>query len=291
MTISVIIPAYQGEKYLNLFSLPSLVAQTYQDWEAIVVDDASSDNTQELIESWQAKDRRIKYLRHDYNRGLAASLNTGLKASQGKIIAFLEQDDIWLNNKLARQADILSKKKLTDCRSFLFNETTLKLINIGGGNFSTLAGQRETINKLFPLPENKKYLGIEDGLLAGRLALLTDNQILLAEDINHTNDIMVLVSRHQSSLSGHGHSLTYIQRYQAALDFFDADKSPGLSRLKHSWRLRRQLNILLSFFPAPVQKIIRGLNIISKIRALWRLQKIKNKPTYLAAKKIISNLR
>lgn len=291
MTISVIIPAFQGAHYLNNYSLPSLLRQDYQDWEAIIVDDASTDNTSEVIQAWQKKDARIKFQRHDNNRGLAAALNTGLKNSQGEVVAFLEQDDLWLANKLSRQVEILKTKKITDCRFFLFDQKNQKLTGLGGGNFSTLASQRQTLDQLFPLPEDKQYLGIEDGLLAGHLALLIDRQTLLNSDIFHDDEPLVIVSRHNKSLSGHGHCLVYAERYRAALNYFHSNTSPSLKPLKHSWKIRRQLNQLLSNFPEQIQKIIRQLVLIPGPGKLWRWQKIKKQPAYQAAEKILSTLK
>ena len=150
MIISIIIPAYQGAYYLEKFSLPSLTRQDYSDWEAIVVDDGSTDDTQNILQNWQANDPRIKYLRHSHNRGLAATLNTGILASHGDYIAFLEQDDIWLSNKLSKQLTSLSQAQLCDCSFFWFNENKNNLSGLGAGNFSTLIGHQAVIKKIIP---------------------------------------------------------------------------------------------------------------------------------------------
>lgn len=291
MTITVIVPTFQGAHYLNKYSLPSLIRQDFSNWEAIVVDDASSDNTEEIVRSWQKKDSRIKYWRHESNRGLAAALNTGLERSQGEIITFLEQDDIWLNQKLSQQVKSLETAQFSDCLFFLFNEKQTRLSGVKGGNFSTLAGHRQSIMRLFPLPEDKKFLGIEDGLLAGRLALLTDTQILNSTDIHHSQEILVIVTRHNSSLSGHGRSLEYAARYQAALDYFQDNNSPGLSELKRSWANRRQLNLLLSNFPQPIQKALRWVKDLPGFAELLKWRKIKKSPAYLAARNIVDKLK
>ena len=290
MTVSIIIPAFQGAHYLNNFSLPSLIRQDYHDWEAIIIDDASTDNTRAVIDSWMKKDSRIKSLRQNENRGLAAALNAGWRTSRGEVIAFLEQDDIWLSNKLSRQVEILKKYLITDCRFFYFSEKNKKLSGLGGGNFSTFAARREVLSRLFPLPEDKCYLGIEDGLLAGRLALLTDRRQISPQDIFHNEETLVLVARHSRSLSGHGRCRVYANLYDAALNYFENENSASLNRLKLSWEIRRRLNLLLALCPEKIQKIIRRLALGQGITARLNWQKIKKQDAYQAAEKMLSKL-
>ena len=83
----------------------SVLAQTYGDLELIVVDDASTDNTPEVVAG--IKDPRVKYLRHDQNKGGAAARNTGIDASEGEYIAFNDSDDEWLVEKLEKQVALL----------------------------------------------------------------------------------------------------------------------------------------------------------------------------------------
>jgi glycosyltransferase involved in cell wall biosynthesis len=99
-TISVIIPTYNRVRVLGR-SIESVLAQTYRDYELIIVDDGSIDNTEELVRSYN--DPRIRFIRHENNRGYAAALNTGIKAARGGYIALLDSDDEWLPAKLDRQ--------------------------------------------------------------------------------------------------------------------------------------------------------------------------------------------
>lgn len=103
-TVSVIIPTYNRGHVLGR-AMRSVLAQTYEDLELIVVDDASTDNTQELVAG--IRDPRIKYIRHDQNRGGAAARNTGINASEGEYIAFNDSDDEWLVEKLEKQVALL----------------------------------------------------------------------------------------------------------------------------------------------------------------------------------------
>lgn len=98
--ISVVIPTYNRNKILPI-SLESVMGQTYENFEVIVVDDNSRDNTEEVVERY--KGHRVKYIKHSHNRGGAAARNTGIDAAKGEYIAFLDSDDAWVPRKLELQ--------------------------------------------------------------------------------------------------------------------------------------------------------------------------------------------
>jgi len=104
--VSVIIPTYNREGVIGR-ALHSVLNQTYQDFEIIVVDDGSTDSTNKIVESFQ--DSRIRYIRHSFKMGAAAARNTGIKASNSEFIAFQDSDDEWLCDKLKKQMTLFSK--------------------------------------------------------------------------------------------------------------------------------------------------------------------------------------
>lgn len=101
--VSVIIPTYNRAHLLGR-AIRSVLNQTYQDFELIIVDDGSSDNTDEVVKSFN--DVRVRYIKHKKNRGGAAARNTGIKAARGKYIAFQDSDDEWLPEKLEKQMKV-----------------------------------------------------------------------------------------------------------------------------------------------------------------------------------------
>jgi len=104
--VSVIIPTYNRAELLPR-AIQSVLNQTFQDFEIIVVDDSSTDNTEEVIKEFQEQDKRIKYIKHDKNKGGSAARNTGIKVAQGEYIAFQDSDDEWLPEKLEKQMKVL----------------------------------------------------------------------------------------------------------------------------------------------------------------------------------------
>lgn len=99
--VSVIIPCYNYANFL-MVAIESVIVQTFTDWECIILDDGSTDNTQEIAQRYVNKDSRIRYI-YQKNRGLASARNTGITNSQGEYIAFLDADDIWGPRKLSKQ--------------------------------------------------------------------------------------------------------------------------------------------------------------------------------------------
>ena len=98
--VSVIIPTHNRAEFLAT-AIRSVLKQTFKDFELLVIDDASSDTTAQVVASF--RDPRIHYIRHDRNQGGAAARNTGIANSNGEYIAFLDDDDEWYSEKLMRQ--------------------------------------------------------------------------------------------------------------------------------------------------------------------------------------------
>ena len=104
VTVSIGLPTYNRAHLLSR-AIESVLAQSFTDFELIVVDDGSTDNTEELVKSFQ--DGRIRYLKHENNRGLMASRNTALRESHGKYLAFQDSDDWWRPDFLKENIHLL----------------------------------------------------------------------------------------------------------------------------------------------------------------------------------------
>jgi teichuronic acid biosynthesis glycosyltransferase TuaG len=102
--VSVIMPAYNSGKTIGE-SITSVMTQVYQHWELIIVDDGSNDNTFEVVSNFQQTEARIQLLALEKNGGLPAARNAGARQAKGTYLAFLDSDDLWLNDKLQAQVE------------------------------------------------------------------------------------------------------------------------------------------------------------------------------------------
>ena len=104
--VSIIMPSYNTARFIEE-TVQSVLCQTYTNWELIIVDDCSTDNTDEVVSKFD--DNRIKYIKNEKNSGAAVSRNRALREAKGKWIAFLDSDDIWLPEKLELQIEFMKK--------------------------------------------------------------------------------------------------------------------------------------------------------------------------------------
>jgi len=105
--ISVIMSVYNGSRYLNE-SIASILSQTFTDWEFIIINDGSTDNSESIVQGWQNRDERIKLISRGH-KGLTISLNEGLSYAQGEYIARMDADDIALPDRFAKQVAFLDE--------------------------------------------------------------------------------------------------------------------------------------------------------------------------------------
>ena len=113
--VSVVMIFLDGERFMDE-AVASVVAQTFTDWELVLVDDGSTDGSTAIAQRWAAADERIRYLDHDghANLGMSASRNRGIAEARGDLITFLDCDDIWLPDHLAPQVATLDADALLD---------------------------------------------------------------------------------------------------------------------------------------------------------------------------------
>ncbi len=106
--VSIITPTWNCGRFIAE-TIESVLAQTYQDWEMLIVDDCSTDNTKEVVDKYRKSDARIKYVCLPVNSGAAVARNTALKMANGRWIAFLDSDDLWKPEKLEHQLKFMAE--------------------------------------------------------------------------------------------------------------------------------------------------------------------------------------
>ena len=133
--VSIIMPSYNTAEFIAE-SIQSVLAQSYKDWELFIVDDCSTDNTDEVVKPYLS-DERIKYLKNEKNSGAAVSRNRALRETKGKWIAFLDSDDLWMPDKLSKQIKFMEK------HGYHFSYTNYSEINTEGmKNGVTITGPK-----------------------------------------------------------------------------------------------------------------------------------------------------
>lgn len=110
--ISIVTPVYNAAAFIRQ-TIEMVQAQTYHEWELILVDDCSKDNSCEVIENYLSNqpDKRIRLIKKEKNEGAALTRNRGIKEAKGRYIAFLDADDVWLKHKLQRQMEFMNEIK------------------------------------------------------------------------------------------------------------------------------------------------------------------------------------
>ena len=106
--VSIVTPTYNCGKFITE-TIESVIGQTYKNWEMIIVDDCSKDNTQEIVKKYLKNDKRIKYIKFEKNQGAAIARNTAIREAKGRYIAFLDSDDLWSKDKLEKQINFMKK--------------------------------------------------------------------------------------------------------------------------------------------------------------------------------------
>lgn len=106
--VSIIMPAYNCGDFIGT-TLDSVINQSYKNWEVIVVDDCSNDNTADVVQEYIKKDNRIKYHKLEKNSGAAVARNKAVDLASGKYMAFLDSDDVWFAEKLTKQIGFMEE--------------------------------------------------------------------------------------------------------------------------------------------------------------------------------------
>lgn len=142
--VSVITPVYNAEKVIGV-TLESIFAQTYKQIEIVLVDDCSSDNSQEVIRNYMQYHPEIVYFKQPTNQGAGAARNKALELARGQYVAFLDADDLWLPEKIEKQIKLLKDK------NGAFSYTAIEMIDAEGNIVKKKRKVKESINYRFLL--------------------------------------------------------------------------------------------------------------------------------------------
>lgn len=208
--ISVITPVYNSESYIE-DTIKSVLAQTYTNWEMLIVDDCSKDNTAQVVKSFN--DSRIKYIRLDVNSGAAVARNKAIAKANGEFIAFLDADDMWKPEKLERQINFMQ----THGYSFTF--TGYEIL-------------KESENKVIEVPSSLNYIQYMKNTVIGMLTVMIDRRKLPNIEIvnikkDHDSMTWAKLLREGNIAHGLNESLAYYRKVDGSIsnNKFEAAKN------------------------------------------------------------------
>jgi teichuronic acid biosynthesis glycosyltransferase TuaG len=229
--VSVIMPAHNCEAVLKQ-SVSSVIDQTYTDWELLIIDDASKDRTLAVARDLALTDERIRVIHLEKNAGVANARNAGVEAANGRYVAFLDSDDLWLPQKLAVQIAFMQQ-----CNAAFVFAQYRRFSNNG------------TLSKPLAVPAHVTYEQLLKGNVIGCLTVVIDRAAV--PDVNmppiRHEDYVTWLRILRSGVVAYGISQD-LARYRVASQSLSADKKKaagwtwniyrnieGLSFAKSSW--------------------------------------------------------
>lgn len=136
--VSIVMPSYNTAQFIGE-TIKSVLGQTYDNWELIIVDDCSTDNTEEIVNSFN--DKRINFIKNEKNSGAAISRNKALKVAKGRWVAFLDSDDVWNSKKLEKQI------KFMEDNNYGFSYTNYHKIDEKSNNLAVIVTGPKVVTK------------------------------------------------------------------------------------------------------------------------------------------------
>lgn len=226
--VSVITPVYNCEQHIAK-TIESVLSQTYLNWEMILVDDCTPDNSAKIIEQYQAKDTRIKYIKLDCNSGAAVARNTALEAANGRYIAYLDADDIWLPNKLERQLAFMTE-----------NDVVFSCCD-----YEKIENDGSSLNKIVHMPKTITYEQLLRNTIIQTVGVIVDTEfvdraLLIMPNVRRGQDSATWLQmlRNGVKFVGQNEVLAQYRRVPQSLS------SNKFNALKRTWYLYRGIEKL-----------------------------------------------
>ena len=244
--VSIIMAAYNSERWIEE-SVSSVINQTYPNWELIISDDGSTDKTVQIAEKMAEQDKRIHVIKSNVNQGAATARNRALECLSGRYVAYMDSDDLWVNEKLKKQIDFMKKNDYHMCY------TSYDLIN-EYGKF------RKTIH----VPEKVTYEGYLKRPITCTHSIAIDTKyinkkLLVMPNIRRGQDGATWLQILKTGVLGHGldESLAKYRRHESSLS------NNKLNAIKRMWFLYRKVE-KLSFAYSCVCFVSYAINAVKK---------------------------
>ena len=226
--VSIITPIYNCEKYISK-TLDSVLSQTYGNWEMLLVDDCSPDASASIVMQYQAQDSRFKYIKLPQNAGAAVARNVGLEKAQGRFIAYLDADDIWMPTKLERQLDFMIK-----------NDVVFSCCD-----YEKIENDGTSLNKVVHMPRTITYNQLLRNTIIQTVGVIVDTKyvsrdLLIMPNIRRGQDsaTWLQILRNGVKFVGQNEVLAQYRRVPRSLS------SNKFNAMKRTWNLYRKVEKL-----------------------------------------------
>ncbi len=230
--VSIIMPAYNCEDFIGA-TIESVITQTYENWELIIIDDCSTDHTSDKVQFYASRDHRIHYECLKHNSGAAVARNRAVEKARGKYVAFLDSDDLWVREKLSKQIAFMKEHQYT------FTCTSYQKIDEEG----------KSLNQQISANYRRDYHGLLR-TSAGNSTVMYDAEILgkcYVADIKKRNDYLMWLQVIQRTTYLYGLNEPLCS-YRVRRKSLSSNKS---SLLKYHWQVYRKherLSVVYSCF-------------------------------------------
>lgn len=244
--VSILMPAYNSSRWIEE-TIRCVQAQTYVNWELIIADDASFDNTVQKVESLMPEDSRLRLLKTDVNRGAGNARNRALQNAKGRYIAYLDSDDLWIPEKLEHQLNYMRDFHYVMCY------TDYDIVDENGVYRKTVHVP-ETVNYEQYL---RRPITCSHSVMFDTDAI--DKRLLIMPDIRRGQDGATWLQVLKTGVTGHalGESLAKYRRHKGSLS------NNKLNAVKRMWYLYRKVE-KLSFFYSSVCFISYAFSAVKK---------------------------
>ncbi len=229
--VSIIMPCFNSEKYI-LAAITSIINQSFEAWELLVVDAGSSDNTKNIVQGIIKADPRVKFIFNTDDKGPAHARATGINSARGKYIAFLDADDLWDHDKLRKQSEFMQKNGHT------FSYTKFNFLHEDG---HLIENKMTDIQYTFSSALVKRGIGCLTVMISREL--LTDN-IISQNNKKHGEDYLWWLLIMRSGVRAYGLNET-LASYRVTNDTLSSHK---LSHYTTLWKTYRNDLSLSAWF-------------------------------------------
>ena len=243
--VSVITASYNAGRFIEE-TIKSVLDQTYENLELIIVDDCSTDNTDEIVSKYIKVDSRVKFYKLEKNSGAAVVRNTALEKAEGRFIAFLDSDDVWDRKKLEKQISFMKSN------NYGFSFTSYRLMKEDG----------ELLNKEVRVPKEVKYTDLLKNTIIACLTVIIDRDMIgdfRMPLVRAGQDTATWLSILRKGNIAYGYD-EVLASYRLVEGSISSNK---IKALKRTWNTYRKLENL-SLFKASYYFICYTLNAIKK---------------------------